>query len=103
MLPPSPPGSRGPFTLSEHQLLEKTLEEIGFKIINNDDVNAIWEYPNIETALKGQLSAGPVAKAIETSSFVKVYDAVAADLKAYIQPNGTVVFKNKLRVVICEK
>ena len=57
--------------------MEKTLEEVGFKIIANDDVNAIWDYPNTEIALKGLLSAGPVAKAIDNSSFGKVFDAVA--------------------------
>jgi len=103
LLPPPPPGAGGPFALSENQLLEKTLEEVGFKIIANDDVNAIWNYPNTEVALKGLLSAGPVAKAIDNSSFEKVSDAVTADIRSYIQQNGSVVYKNKYRVVICEK
>lgn len=103
LLPPPPPGAGGPFALSENQLLEKTLEELGFKIIANDDVNAIWNYPNTEVALKGLLSAGPVAKAIDNSSFEKVSDAVTADIQSYIQQNGSVVYKNKYRVVICEK
>jgi ubiquinone/menaquinone biosynthesis C-methylase UbiE len=103
LLPPPPPGAAGPFALSENQLLEKTLEEVGFKIIANDDVAAIWDYPNTDTALKGLLSAGPVAKAIDNSSIEKVYDAVAADIEAYIQLNGSVVYKNKYRVVMCEK
>lgn len=30
LTPPPPPGSAGPFYLSENQLLEKTIEEIGF-------------------------------------------------------------------------
>lgn len=103
LLPPPPPGAGGPFALSENQLLEKTLEEVEFKIIANDDVNAIWDYPNTEIALKGLLSAGPVAKAIDNSSFEKVSDAVTADIQAYIQQNGSVVYKNKYRIVICEK
>jgi ubiquinone/menaquinone biosynthesis C-methylase UbiE len=71
LLPLPPPGTPGPFALSENHLLEKMLEEIGFKIINNTDVIAIWDYPDSETALKGLLSAGPVAKAIENSGFEK--------------------------------
>lgn len=103
LLPPPPPGAGGPFALSENQLLEKTLEKGGFKIIANDDVNAIWNYPNTEIALKGLLSAGPVAKAINYSNFEKVSEAVTADIQAYIQQDGSVVYKNKYRVVICEK
>lgn len=103
LLPPPPPGAAGPFALSENQLLEKTLEEVGFKIIANDDVTAIWDYPNTDIALKGLLSAGPVAKAIDNSSFENVYEAVAADIQQYIQQNGSVIYNNKYRVVICEK
>jgi SAM-dependent methyltransferase len=103
LLPPPPPGAAGPFALSENQLLERTLEEVGFKIIANDDVPAVWDYPNTDIALKGLLSAGPVAKAIDNSSFGKVNDAVASDMQQYIQQNGSVVYNNKYRVVICEK
>ena len=103
LLPPPPLGAAGPFALSENRLLEKTLEEVGFKIIGNNDVSAIWDYPSAEIAVRGLLSAGPVAKAINNSSFEKVYDAVAADIQAYIQQNGSVIYKNKYRVVICEK
>jgi SAM-dependent methyltransferase len=103
LLPPPPPNAAGPFALSENQLLERTLEEVGFKIIANDDVPSVWDYPNTDIALKGLLSAGPVAKAIDNSSFGKVYDAVASDMQPYIQQNGSVIYKNKYRVVICEK
>ncbi len=103
LLPPPPPGAAGPFALSENQLLERTIEEVGFKIIANDDVPSVWDYPNTDIALKGLLSAGPVAKAIDNSSFEKVHDAVASDIQLYIQQNGSVIYKNKYRVVICEK
>lgn len=103
LLPPPPPGAAGPFALSENQLLEKTLQEVGFNIIANDDLVAIWDYPNTDIALKGLLSAGPVAKAIANSSFEEVREAVAADIQPYIQQNGRVLYKNKYRVVISEK
>lgn len=101
--PPAPSGKGGPFALSENRLLETTLEELGFKIMSNNDVNSIWDYPNVEIALRGLLSAGPVAKAIDHSSFEKVSDAISTDIQAYIQQDGSVVYKNKYRVVICEK
>ena len=102
LLPPPPPGSAGPFNLSENQLLEKTIEETGFRIIDNTDVTSIWDYPNTDIALKGLLSSGPIAKAIEICGFEKVYEAVAAAIKPYVQQNGHVVYNNKFRVVISE-
>ena len=101
LLPP-PPGAAGPFALSENQLLERTIEEIGLRIIDNTDVTTIWDYPNTDIALKGLMSAGPVAKAIDNSGFEKVYETIATAMQPYIQQNGHIVYKNKFRVVISE-
>ncbi|MEI9809042.1 MAG: methyltransferase domain-containing protein [Bacteroidota bacterium] len=102
LLPPPPPGAGGPFALSENQLLEKTLEEAGFTIINNTDVVSVWDYPDTDTALKGLLSSGPVARAIENAGFDKVFETTVNAIQPYIQTNGHVVYKNKFRVVISE-
>jgi ubiquinone/menaquinone biosynthesis C-methylase UbiE len=103
LLPPPPPGATGPFALSENRLLENILEETGFKIIQQDDVVSIWDYPDMSTALKGLISTGPVARAIEYGSYQKAYDTIAASIRPYIQNNGHVVYHNKFRVVIAEK
>jgi ubiquinone/menaquinone biosynthesis C-methylase UbiE len=103
VLPPPPPGAPGPFALTENHLLESILEEIGFKILDNTDVPSIWDYPNIETALKGLLAVGPAAKAIENSGYDKVHETVLGAVQPYAQSNGHVVYHNKFRVVIAEK
>ena len=103
LLPPPPPGAAGPFALSENRLLEKTLEETGFRIVDNTDVTSIWDYPNAEIALGGLMSAGTVSRAIDNNGFEKVQETVAAAIRPYIQENGHVVYKNKFRVVISEK
>ena len=102
LLPPPPPGAPGPFALSENNLLENILKEIGFTKINVTDVESIWDYPDAETALQGLLSAGPATKAIENSGYEKAYDTVATAMQPYIQSNGHVVYRNKWRVVISE-
>jgi ubiquinone/menaquinone biosynthesis C-methylase UbiE len=103
LLPPSPPGAGGPFALSENQLLEKTLEKVGFKIISNEDVTGMWDYADSNTALRGLLSAGPAAKAIEHTGFQKVHDTVLEALQPYIQNNGHVVYRNKFRIIFAQK
>lgn len=102
LLPPPQPGAGGPFALSENQLLEKILEEIGFKIISNTDISSIWDYADTGIALKGLLSAGPAAKAIENSGFEKVYETILKSVEPYIKSDGHVVYSNKFRVVIAE-
>jgi SAM-dependent methyltransferase len=103
LLPPPPAGAPGPFALSEDRLLERTLEEVGFKIISNEDIDTVWEYPNTIIALKGLLAAGPASRAIENSGIQKVHDTISQAVQPYIQSNGHVVYKNKFRVVIAEK
>jgi SAM-dependent methyltransferase len=103
LLPPPPPGAAGPFALTEHRLLESILEEVGFELINDQDIDSIWDYPDVDTALKGLLAAGPAAKAIEYSGYQQVYNAVTEAVQPYIQADGHVVYRNKFRVVIAEK
>ncbi len=103
LLPPPPTGSAGPFALSENKLLEKTIEEAGFKIINSSDIPCIWDYPNTEIALQGLLSAGPAVKAIDLVGNEKARETVLKSIQQFIKSNGHVIIKNKLRVIISEK
>ena len=103
LLAPPPITAPGPFTLSENGLLERILEEIKFNDINTFDVPGIWDYPDTDTALKGLLSAGPVARAIENIGFEKVYETISQAIQPYTKANGHVVYKNKYRIVIAEK
>jgi ubiquinone/menaquinone biosynthesis C-methylase UbiE len=100
LLPPPPPGAPGPFALTENGLLEKVLEEVGFSKTKTFDVPSVWDYPDTDTALKGLMSAGPVARAIENSGFEKVYETISNAIQPYIQPHGHVVYHNKFRIVV---
>ncbi len=103
LLPSPPPGAGGPFALSDNELLETIIKDCGLKIIDNTDINSIWDYPNVDTTLKGLLSAGPAARAIKNSGVEKVYNESSKAIQPYIYSNGHVIYKNKFRVVISEK
>lgn len=100
LLPPPPPGAPGPFALSENRLLEKTLQEVGLTMLSNTDVPAKWEYPDVATAIKGLMSAGPVARAVEHSGFDEAYAQVYKSVKPYTRDTGHVVFNNRFRVIV---
>ncbi len=102
LLPPPPPGAPGPFALSENKLLETILEEVGLKIIDNVDLVSVWDYPDVQTALKGLMASGPVARAIDNSGVEKVTETISEAIKPYVQPNGHVVYRNKFRIVTSE-
>ena len=103
LLPPPPPGTPGPFALSEHQLLEKILEQTGFTILQDTDINSIWDYADVATTLRGLLSTGPAYKAIAQVGYDKVAETVTATLPQFTRPDGHIVYNNKFRVVIAKK
>jgi hypothetical protein len=103
LLPAPPSGSPGPFALSENRLLERSLEDVGLFVKECIDIESVWDYPDIDTAIKGMLSTGPSAKAIEINGIDKVYETIFEAMKPYLQRNEHVVYKNEFRVVISEK
>jgi SAM-dependent methyltransferase len=103
LMPPQPADAPGPFALSENHLLEEILAEIGFKVVESTDILSVWNYPDVDTAVKGLMSSGPAARAIEFSGIEAVHKAVLSDIHPYIQRNGHVVYHNKFRVVTAEK
>jgi SAM-dependent methyltransferase len=103
LLPPLPPGTPGPFALSEQQLLEKTLERSRFTIIQTNDIASVWDFPDIATTLRGLLSAGPAYRAIHRAGYDRVAEVVNSTLPQFTRPDGHVIFNNKWRVVIAKK
>ena len=79
------------------------MKSAGFHIVDNYDVDSVWEYPDKQTALKGLGSSGPITKVIEHTSSEEVEKTILNAIEPYIQPDGTVVYKNKWRVVTATK
>jgi SAM-dependent methyltransferase len=103
LLPPPPPGAPGPFALSEGRKLEELLTAAGFTVTGTTDLPTIWDYPDLATAMKGLLSAGPATRAIDHNGYEKVYAALSEVVQPYIQSNNHVVYHNKFRIVTASK
>ena len=102
LLPPPPPGAPGPFALTENNRLQDLLTEAGWEVVLCRDLPVIWDYPDMDTALTGLLSAGPATRAIEHSGFEKVRAATLEDARRYEQANGHVVYRNSYRIVLAK-
>jgi len=88
LLPPAPPGAPGPFALSADGALDAFVRAAGLTPRSVDEVECPLEYPDLATALRGLLSAGPAVRAIQTSGEERVRDTVVRTLAPYRLSSG---------------
>jgi SAM-dependent methyltransferase len=100
LMPPPPPGAPGPFALSDETKLRAFAMEAGLTPLTVVDVPCPWIYPNLETALKGMLSAGPAERAIRASSMQQASDAIAGAIAPYRTASGGYHLNNVFRYLI---
>jgi SAM-dependent methyltransferase len=100
LLPPPPPGSGGPFALSDEAVLRDFVARAGLTPTQVADVDCPWIYPDLETALRGQLSAGPMVLAIRTSGEDKVRETLERAIEPFRTASGGYRIENKFRYVI---
>jgi ubiquinone/menaquinone biosynthesis C-methylase UbiE len=82
-LPPPPPGAPGPFALSAPGRLEGLLEQAGLAPLTGGEVDCPFEFPDLETALRGHMSTGVAAVAIRQAGVEAVQQAIAESLAPY--------------------
>jgi SAM-dependent methyltransferase len=103
LTPPPPPGAPGPFALSDEANLKALADEAGFTPVAVVDVACPWTYPDLETALRAMLSAGPAERAIRNSGMERAREAVTASIAAYATPSGGYRLNNEFRHLIARK
>ena len=97
LIPPPPPGAPGPFSLSDESRLKSLAIEAGLAPSTVVDVPCPWAYPDLETALRGMLSAGPAERAIRASSIERARQAVVAAIEPYRTGAGGYRLNNVFR------
>jgi len=100
LLPPPPPGAAGPFALAIPGALEALVEQAGLSAQGALEVSAPFVYPDLETAQRANLSAGPTRLAIDHAGLDAVREAFTTALRPFVQPDGSVRLDNVFRVVI---
>lgn len=94
LLPPSP-RTPSPLSLQGAGVLEEVAESAGLDVVETGEVNAPYRWPNLDTAVRAQASAGPVAELIARvgedivlRAFADVLaDNVAASGEVLLHPN----------------
>lgn len=100
LMPPPPPGAPGPFALSSPGALEQLLAEAGLDVSDGGSVTTVWRFPDEATMLRGLLSSGPAARAIEHSGWDRVAAAALAGLAPFRTAGGGYAIENVWRYVI---
>lgn len=100
LLPPPPPGAGGPFALSSPGTLEGLAEAAGLTPKRADEVPTPYVYPDLDTAVRAQLAAGPSRKAIEHAGLLPTVAAIRDAFAGAQQPDGSYRQDNAFRYVI---
>jgi ubiquinone/menaquinone biosynthesis C-methylase UbiE len=99
LLPP-PPGAPGPFALAEPGALERLVREAGLAPIESTVVECTWRYTDLDTALRGLLSAGPAVSATRHAGEEPVRRAVTAAIAPFRTLQGSYHVENTFRFLV---
>jgi SAM-dependent methyltransferase len=101
-LPPPPPGAPGPFALSDESKLRQFASNSGLTPTDVFDVDGLWIYPDLDTAVRGMCSAGVAVKAMEHSGEEAVTSAYAAAFAPFLQSDGSVRLGASFRCLVSQ-
>ena len=99
-MPPSAPGSPGPLALTSPEVLRAAAREAGLTPRDIGEVDMPFVYADLETALRGILSAGPAACAINFSGEDRVRAALVQALAPFRLSSGRYRLENRCRYLI---
>jgi SAM-dependent methyltransferase len=103
LVPPQPAGSGGPFALSEEAALRSLVSAAGLTPGTIKDVDVVWQFDNLETALTALLSAGPSTLAIQTSGRARVRAAAEQAIAPFRLASGAYRIENRFRYLQAAK
>ena len=100
LLPPPPPGAEGPFALAAPGKLEELLGAAGMTAAGSGEVEQHFSFPDLDVAVRAQLTSGPARLAIEHAGAGATRAAITGAYDGNRQPDGTYAQRNVFRYVI---
>jgi len=100
LLPSPLPGAVGPFALSEPGKLESLAAAAGLVPERSAEVPAPFTFPNLDAAVRIQMSAGPFQRAVEHAGKEVVSNAVREAFFSASQSDGSYRLNNTFRYLI---
>ncbi len=103
LLPPPPPGTPGPFALSEDGKVERIFEKNGFIPTDKIKVACPFLYASLDHGIKSFMGTGPAAAAANNSSKKVVEETISKALQPYHAGDNLYFLENHFLVFIGEK
>ncbi|GAA2227151.1 hypothetical protein GCM10010360_56760 [Streptomyces nogalater] len=101
LLPPDTLSGRP--DLSDSETLETLFTEAGLQLSPLRVILCPWEYPDLETALRGLLSTGPAVRAIQYSGRSEVTRAVIRSIDPYRRDDGSYLLNNTCHCLVATR
>jgi hypothetical protein len=98
--PLMPASFEPPEVFVESQELERRARDAGLTPKKVAELDWSWTYPDLDTAFRGLLSAGPSTLAIEASGEQAVRDAITAALEPFRRTDGSYRIENACRCLL---
>jgi ubiquinone/menaquinone biosynthesis C-methylase UbiE len=100
LLPPAEPAADDPFAPGAPERIEALLEYAGLSPLASGHVDCPFEWPNLATAVRAYLSAGPFVAASRQVGVEPVRRAIVASLAPFRIGDGGYRQRNRLRYFI---
>jgi SAM-dependent methyltransferase len=89
VMPPPPPGTPGPFALSDQTALRQFAKDAGLTPLEIFDVDSPFTFPDEDTALRGWSASGVAARAAEHAGEQAVRETQAKAIKPFRRADGS--------------
>lgn len=89
-LAPPPPGTPSPLDLSAPGKLQAYMAEAGLEPVTSGEAPCAFRYPDLDTAWRYHISAGPLVRAIEVVGEPAVREAFLRCHEGFVRPDGSV-------------
>jgi SAM-dependent methyltransferase len=103
LLPPPPPGTPGPFALSEEGKIESILSELDLKLVHKATVACPFLYRNVDEGIKSFMGTGPAAAALKHTDRKTLEQTIVGALEKFDVTEGFHFLQNRFLVFIAEK
>lgn len=85
---------------SDPDAVARFMEEVGLEPYDEEEVQCDWDYPNLDTALRGGLSFAPGVRIIRHAGKEKVHAMVTETLEPYKTESGGYHIPSKSRYIL---